>query len=56
MVAAAAGWPLWVCLLIVVTTPVTVVFAYELGGWRHLEAELTTVMQRAQARNGSQGD
>lgn len=40
VIAAAFGTPLWVCLLLVLASPVSVVFSYELGGWERLERQL----------------
>jgi low temperature requirement protein LtrA len=37
---AAAGMPLWLCLLVVLAGPVGVVLAYETGGWRGIDAQL----------------
>jgi low temperature requirement protein LtrA len=39
-VLAAAGWPLWACLLVVLASPVTVVVSYELFEWRSLSVLL----------------
>lgn len=56
MVAAAAGWPLWACLLLIVISPIIVVVSYEVRGWRRLETQLQGVLARAQARNVSAGE
>jgi low temperature requirement protein LtrA len=47
IVLAAVGWPLWVCLLVLVVSPVAVVLSFELGAWRALEAQLVRVVERA---------
>lgn len=46
---AAADWPLWVCLLAVVLSPVAVVVSYELGGWRALDTQVAGSIQKAQS-------
>lgn len=40
IVLAAAGWPLWASLLVVLAGPVLLVVVYEAGGWRHLDEAL----------------
>ena len=40
IVGAALGWPLWVCLLVAVAGPVTLVVSYEVWEWRPLAAQL----------------
>ena len=40
MVLAAAGVPLWLCLLTIVISPIAVVLSFELGDWRALDAQL----------------
>jgi low temperature requirement protein LtrA len=37
---AAAGTALWVCLLVVLASPVALIVSFELGGWRALDAQL----------------
>lgn len=44
IIGAALGWPLWACLLIVVSSPILIVLSYELGAWRALEAQLVRVL------------
>lgn len=46
MVLAAVGAPLWVCLLAVVSSPVSIVLSYELGAWRVLREQLDSVLAR----------
>lgn len=46
IVCAALGWPLWVCLLIIVLSPVVIVAFYELASWRGLEARLSRALER----------
>jgi low temperature requirement protein LtrA len=41
--AAALGAPVWSCLLIVLASPVALVVAFELGGWRWLKARLAAI-------------
>lgn len=38
--AALIGWPLWVCLLIVVASPVAIIFSFESGAWRSLDVQI----------------
>ncbi|WP_040164356.1 low temperature requirement protein A [Microbacterium gorillae] len=40
IVLAVLGLPLWVCLLVVLAGPVTIVCSYELGGWRGIDRQL----------------
>lgn len=44
IVLAAVGLPLWVCLLLTLACPVTVIVTYELGGWRALEMQLAGLL------------
>jgi low temperature requirement protein LtrA len=48
---ATVGSPLWVCLLIVLASPVTLIVAYELGMWRMLQTQLDRVVARAGAQH-----
>ncbi|WP_438352947.1 low temperature requirement protein A [Microbacterium sp. CJ88] len=48
IVAAAAGLPLWLCLLIVLAAPVSLVVAYEVGMWRPLTEQLDRVVSTPQ--------
>ena len=41
---AAAGVPLWVCLTIVLASPLSVIVSFEGGGWRSLDAQLARVI------------
>lgn len=50
VVLAAIGSPLWVCLLVVLASPVAVIVSYELGAWRTLSAQLDRVLARADAK------
>jgi low temperature requirement protein LtrA len=47
---AAAGLPLWLCLLTIVASPVTIVLSFELGAWRPLEAQLERAVGPEDAR------
>lgn len=44
LVLAVLGWPLWACLLLVVASPLVVIVAYEAGGWKSLDAQLTRIL------------
>lgn len=41
---AAAAAPVWACLLVVLASPISVVLAFELGGWRSLDTQLARVV------------
>lgn len=47
VVLAAIGWPLWACLALVVLSPLSIIVFYELGGWRHLEDQVTKASSTA---------
>lgn len=47
MVVAAAGWPLWVCLLIVLVSPLSVIIFYETFEWRLLARSLDRALDTA---------
>lgn len=49
---AVTGSPLWVSLLLILAAPLTVLLAYELGGWRTLETQLHHILQHADTRTG----
>ncbi|MBZ4487268.1 low temperature requirement protein A [Microbacterium sp. cx-55] len=49
---AFAGWPLWGCLLITLASPVTLIVAYEAGGWRTLDGQLATLRANHESSNG----
>ncbi|MFH5878462.1 low temperature requirement protein A [Arthrobacter sp. NA-172] len=49
---AAAGWPLWACLLVVLASPAAVVVSYELWEWRTLATQLNRAM--SSARNNAE--
>jgi hypothetical protein len=42
-ILAAAGWPLWACLLAVLASPLTVIVSYELFEWKSLSSQLDRV-------------
>jgi len=41
---AAAGLPVWACLLVVLASPVSIIVSFELGSWRSLEVQLARVV------------
>jgi low temperature requirement protein LtrA len=43
---ASLGCPLWICLLVTLASPVAVIVAYELGGWRALDSQLARILER----------
>jgi low temperature requirement protein LtrA len=47
VVLAAVGVPLWLCLLVVLAAPVSLVIAYEGGAWRTLAQQLDHAVARA---------
>jgi low temperature requirement protein LtrA len=47
IVLAAAGQPLWLCLLVVLAAPVSLVAAYEAGMWRSVAGDLDRALARA---------
>lgn len=49
--AAAVGWPVWVCLVLVLCGPLTVVVSYEIRDHRGLEATLRNAIARAERRS-----
>jgi low temperature requirement protein LtrA len=51
IVLAALGAPLWLCLLVIVLSPIAIVFSFELGAWRALDAQLTRAIERARDRS-----
>jgi low temperature requirement protein LtrA len=42
---ARVGVPAWACLLVVVSSPVTIILAFEFGAWRSLDAQLARVLK-----------
>ena len=46
-VLAAAGVPVWACLLVVLASPVAVIVSFELSTWRSLEDQLARVVDGA---------
>ncbi|WP_054681537.1 low temperature requirement protein A [Microbacterium sp. No. 7] len=55
VLVAALGGPLWACLLIVLTSPLSVIVAYELWEWRSLSAALERALSRAGDGTGRGG-
>lgn len=51
ILAAYSSVPEWICLLLILAGPTSVVVAYELGGWRSLQAQLDERLHSA--RDGS---
>ncbi|HTH06121.1 MAG TPA: low temperature requirement protein A, partial [Ilumatobacteraceae bacterium] len=47
VVLAAAGVPVWACLLVVLASPVAVIVSFELSAWRSLEDQLARVVDGA---------
>ena len=47
VVLAAAGVPVWACLLVVLASPVAVIVSFELSTWRSLEDQLARVVDGA---------
>ena len=43
---ATAGVPVWVCLLVVLASPLSIIVWFELGGWRLLDTQLAQVVGR----------
>ncbi len=46
---AAFDCPLWVCLLVVLAGPVSIVVSYELGGWRSIQRQLDGAVRTGEA-------
>ena len=44
---SVAGAPLWLCLMVVLASPVSLIVSYETGGWRTLTEQLEHVVSRA---------
>ena len=47
VVLAAAGVPVWACLLVVLASPVSIIVSFELSTWRSLEDQLARVVDGA---------
>ena len=50
---ALVGSPFWVCLIVVVASPIAIAVLYELGSWRALEVSLSRALARAEVRGPS---
>lgn len=44
IVLAAVGTPMWVCLLLVLASPVTIIVSYEAGAWRTLDRQVRRIV------------
>lgn len=56
MLLAWYNSPLWLCLLVVLSAPVSLVVAYETTGWKALQKNLDNAVERANAAQAAEAD